>query len=120
MAQTVVFAREGATVSVRALVQVPQRVRAGERVTIRATLGHPMESGHRRGATGELLARDIIRHFSCTYLGEPVFSAQIFPAVSANPYLAFMMIAERSGELTLRWRGDHGFTHEERVWLNVE
>lgn len=106
--------------SVRALVHIPQRVRSGELVTVRVTLGHPMESGHRRGASGELLPRDIVRDFSCSYLGDVVFSARLYPAVAANPYFAFTLVAERSGELLLQWRGDRGFSHEERVLLNVE
>ena len=42
---------------------------------------------------GQVLPRDIIRRFSCRYDGELVFSAELFPAIAANPYLAFQTVA---------------------------
>ena len=43
----------------------------------------------------------------------------LFAAISANPYLAFWMQAERSGELSFVWRGDNGFEHREVRRLTV-
>ena len=47
--------------------------------------------------------------------GTPVFAADVYPAVAANPYFAFALRAERSGTLVLTWEGDRGFRHRETV-----
>lgn len=103
----------------RTLIQLPSTARAGEVVEVRATIGHPMETGYRRGGDGQLLARDILRQFTCLYNGEVVFSAKLYPAISANPYIAFPLIARASGEIELRWEGDNGFVHAERRSITV-
>jgi sulfur-oxidizing protein SoxZ len=78
-----------------------------------------METGYRAGADGRTLARDIIRRFSCRYNGEVVFSADLYPAISANPYLAFSVVADASGSLTFTWEGDNGFAQTESATITV-
>jgi sulfur-oxidizing protein SoxZ len=104
-----------------AMIYLPRRAaKAGDIVTIKAMISHPMETGHRRTERGEPIARDIIRHFSCLYAGEEVFSADLFPAISANPFLAFTTVATRTAPLTFIWKGDNGFEHRETATLVVE
>ena len=38
---------------------------------------------------GAAIPRDIINRFVCTYNGEEVFRAELFPAIAANPFIAF-------------------------------
>jgi sulfur-oxidizing protein SoxZ len=52
--------------------------------------------------------------------GASIFSADLYPAVSANPYFSFQHRAARSGELTFLWEGDGGFKHVERVFMSVQ
>lgn len=103
----------------RTLIKVPPTARRGEVIEIHTTIRHPMETGYRPGADGKLLPRDIIRHFSCHYDGELVFSAELYPAIAANPYLAFHTVATVSGTLRFSWEGDHGFRHTQDVTLQV-
>lgn len=103
----------------RALVTSPKTAKRGEVIEIRALIGHPMETGYRPGADGKVLARDIIRSFSCKYNGELVFSAELHPAISANPYIAFFTVATVSGTLELKWEGDNGFSHTETAAITV-
>jgi sulfur-oxidizing protein SoxZ len=105
---------------IRTLIDVPAKVRSGELITIRATIAHPMETGYRRDANGALLARNIIRSFSCTLGERVIFKADLFAAISANPFISFHHRARSSGELTFSWKGDRGFEHRERVSLVVE
>ena len=88
-------------------------------VEIRALIAHPMETGHRAGADGKRFARDIIRRFECRCNGELVLSAELFPAVAANPYLAFHLLASESGTLSFTWEGDNGFAQTETAELRV-
>lgn len=100
--------------STRALVQLPSSIRRGDVVEVRTTVSHPMESGQRRGSDGQMLARNIIQRFECRLDGTLVFAANLHAAVSANPYIAFWLRAERSGTLELRWQGERGFEHREQ------
>ena len=103
----------------RALVTLPTTARRGEVIEIRALIGHAMETGYRPGVDGKVLARDIIRRFTCRYDGEVVFEAELFPAISANPYIAFHTLATVSGTLEFIWEGENGFSQTERARLSV-
>lgn len=103
----------------RTLLTVPSTARRGEVIEIRVLIAHPMETGFRPGADGKVLPRDILTAFSCRYNGETVFSAELFPALSANPYLVFHTVATDSGTLEFEWRGDNGFAQTERATLSV-
>jgi sulfur-oxidizing protein SoxZ len=101
------------------LIKFPPTARRGEIIEIHTTIGHPMETGFRPGAEGKILPRDIIQRFTCHYNGELVFSAELFPAVAANPYIAFHTVALESGTLRFSWEGDKGFAHTQDVAIQV-
>ena len=103
----------------RALIHMPSSAMRGAVIEIRAVIAHPMETGYRPGADGRVLPRDIIRRFACRYNGETVFSAELHPAISANPYIAFHTVATESGTLEFEWQGDNGFSQTERMPLAV-
>lgn len=108
----------------RTLVKLPPAAKAGELIEISTLIAHPMETGYRVDAEGRPLARDILRRFSCTFEApgaapELVFSAELHPAISANPYLAFTMRATVSGRLRFTWEGDQRFSHSETAALVV-
>ena len=103
----------------RALIHMPETARRGEVIEIRALIGHPMETGYRPGADGQVLPRNILRQFTCRYDGELVFSAQLYPAISANPYIAFHTVATVSGTLEFTWEGDNGFAQTEKKTIAV-
>ena len=103
----------------RTLVTAPRTARRGEIIELRVLIAHPMETGYRPGADGQVLARDLIRRFTCRYDGELVFAADLYAAVAANPYLAFTTVATRSGTLSFTWEGDKGFAQTVSVALTV-
>ena len=105
--------------TIRALITMPASAVRGDVIEIRALIQHPMETGFRVGSEGQSLARDLVRRVECRFDGELVFAADLHPAISANPYLAFHMRASSSGTLTVSWRGDRGFTHSESRPLTV-
>ncbi|MDP3139488.1 MAG: thiosulfate oxidation carrier complex protein SoxZ [Burkholderiaceae bacterium] len=103
----------------RTITTAPDRASPGQIVEIRTLIGHPMETGFRPDANGELMPRDLIRRFRCRYNGEQVFSAELFPAISANPFIAFHLRATVSGPIELTWEGDRDFRHVETLSLQV-
>lgn len=103
----------------RTLIHVPSGLRRGEAFEVRTTIAHPMETGYRPDDRGRVVPRDIIRRMRCTLDGVLVFSAELYPAVAANPYVAFQVRAERSGKLSITWEGDNGFAQTETVDVQV-
>jgi sulfur-oxidizing protein SoxZ len=103
----------------RALVTMPTTAKRGDIIEIRTLIAHPMETGYRPGADGAILPRNLIRRFSCRYDEVLVFSAELFPAVAANPFISFFTVATASGTLRFSWEGDNGFAQTESVSLTV-
>jgi len=107
----------------RALITMPATAKRGDVVDIRTLIAHPMETGYRPGEDGAVLPRNLIRRFTCHYADGRddvlVFSAELFPAVAANPFIAFSTVATASGTLRFTWTGDNGFTQTETVSLTV-
>ena len=103
----------------RALITVPATAKRGEIIEIKTLMAHPMETGYRAGSDGRVLPRDIIQRFTCTYNGVEIFRADLFPAMSANPFVAFSTVATESGTLSFIWRGDNGFSHSETAKITV-
>ena len=103
-----------------ALINVPARARRGEIIEIKTLVSHPMETGYRRTQLGAPIPRDIVRRFVCTYNGAEVFSADLHPAIAANPFIAFSTVAVESGTLTFQWTGDNGFSVTESARITIE
>lgn len=83
-------------------------ISAGETIEVKTLVSHVMESGQRRDDDGDVVPRKIINTFRCEFEGEPVFSCDIEPALSANPYFQFNVAPPRSGTLTFTWIDDDG------------
>jgi len=101
------------------LIDVPKTAKRGEIIRLRALVAHPMETGYRREITGAVIPRLIIHTFTCEYDGDEIFRAELFPAMAANPMIAFTTIATKSGPVTFRWIDDAGAIITEKVMLNV-
>jgi sulfur-oxidizing protein SoxZ len=102
------------------LINVPKKAKRGDVVEIKTLMSHIMETGFRHTVTGEVVPRDIITSFACRYNGEEVFRADLFPAISANPFVAFFITATVSGTLEFSWIGDRGFSETASASIAVE
>lgn len=100
-------------------VRVPATAKRFEVIEVFALAVHPMESGFRLDNVGKAISRHIIETFTCTFAGKEVFRAKLHPAVTANPYFAFHIVASDSGELVFSWKDDKGNSGEERASLAV-
>jgi sulfur-oxidizing protein SoxZ len=104
----------------RAVVTLPARAKRGEIIEIKTLAQHAMETGFRRTQTGELIPRDIIRTFRCTYNGVEIYRCDLHPAIAANPLIAFSTVATESGTLSFEWTGDNGYSVTEIAPIRVE
>lgn len=103
----------------RTLLNIPKTAQRGEIIEIRTLIAHKMDSGFLPDSQGQRIPRDIIQRFVCRYNGEQVFGAELFAAVSANPYVVFYLVATETGILEFEWQGDNGFSQTERVPITV-
>ncbi len=102
-------------------VKVPKKAAKGDIITIKTLLTHKMESGRRKDKkTGELIPRMIVNHFKAEFNGEEVFSANIEPAVSANPYMKFNVKVMDSGTFKFTWTDDEGTVYSSEKMITVE
>ena len=100
-------------------ISVPAQARRGEIIELRTLAGHAMETGFRRTQLGEVIPRDIIRLFTCTYNGEEIFRAELHPAIAANPLIAFTTVATESGTIEFKWAGDNGYAVTQAAKITV-
>lgn len=101
------------------LLNIPQSIKRGDIIEIKTLISHPMETGFRTKPDGQFIPRDIIHRFVCSFEGTEIFAVDLFPAISANPFIAFPFRAERSGTLTFRWLDDRGGAHIETARIEV-
>jgi len=104
----------------RTLINVPPKAKKGEIVPIRTLISHEMETGYRHDNVGKAIPRDIISELVCTYNGEEIFRAELFPAIAANPFISFFTVATESGKIEFKWTGDNGFEVTQAVNITVE
>ena len=105
--------------SARALINVPKQAKRGDVIEIKTLISHQMETGFRHGTNGRVIPRDIITTFTCRYEGEEIFSTTFFPAIAANPFVTFYVLADKSGTFTFTWEGDNGFSVTEEAKIVV-
>jgi sulfur-oxidizing protein SoxZ len=103
-----------------ALISVPAKAKRGDIIEIKTLISHGMETGFRRNQTGDVIPRDIINSFECTYNGEVVFHADLYPAIAANPFITFTTVATESGTIAFKWTDDRGHSETQSVAITVE
>ena len=100
-------------------VKLPKSASAGEVITIKTLISHTMESGQRKDKDGNVIPRQIINKFTCEFNGQTVFTCDIDPAISANPYFEFTAKVPESGTFKFTWVDDDGsvYTDEKEIAL---
>ena len=100
-------------------IKLPASAKVGEVIEIKTLVSHVMETGQRKDPDGKAIPRNIINAFSAKFAGAEVFSAELHPGISANPYLSFFMKVPGPGELEFTWVEDGGNTIVDKAQLNV-
>jgi sulfur-oxidizing protein SoxZ len=101
-------------------VKLPKTASKGEVVTIKTLISHDMESGQRKDSGGKIIPRQIINKFTCEFNGKTVFTCDLDPAVSANPYLEFTSKVPESGTFKFTWVDDDGSVYTDEQQIKVQ
>ncbi|WP_372893307.1 thiosulfate oxidation carrier complex protein SoxZ [Rhodosalinus sp.] len=105
--------------NVRPRVRTPRSASAGEVVSIKTLISHPMESGQRKDSQGNTIPRQIINRFTCDFNGESVLDVTMEPAISTNPYFEFEVKIPESGDFQFTWYDDDGSVYEDTKTVEV-
>ena len=85
----------------------PMKIRAllqGDVADVRVLMLHPMETGQRRDAKGEIVPLHFIQSVVVTHNGRTVLDAQWSQAVSRNPFLGIRVKGAKAGDrISVRW-----------------
>ncbi|MBU2993134.1 thiosulfate oxidation carrier complex protein SoxZ [Octadecabacter sp. 1_MG-2023] len=100
-------------------VRVPRDATAGETITIKTLISHPMESGQRKDGDGNTIPRSIINRFTCEFNGEMVIDVTLEPAISTNPFVEFEAVVPESGSFVFTWYDDDGDVYTETKEIAV-
>jgi sulfur-oxidizing protein SoxZ len=104
----------------RALINVPPKASRGQIIEIKTLISHIMETGFRHDNVGKPIPRNIVTQLTCTYNGEEIFRADLYPAIAANPFVTFSTVATESGTIAFEWIGDNGFHETASAKISVE
>jgi sulfur-oxidizing protein SoxZ len=104
----------------RALINVPPKAKRGQTIEIKTLISHMMETGYRHDNMGKPIPRDIVTQLTCSYNGEEIFRADLYPAIAANPFVTFHTVATESGTIAFEWTGDNGFHETASAKIAVE
>ena len=90
-------------------IKIRAKTKSGT-TTVKALFSHPMETGNRKDKkTGEKIPAHHITEVTAEYNGSVVFTANMGPGVSKNPYLSFKFSGGASGDtVKLSWVDNKG------------
>jgi sulfur-oxidizing protein SoxZ len=93
-------------------VAEPMKIRAtlqGDVADVRILMMHPMETGQRKDAKGDIVPLHFIRSVVVTHNGKPVLDAQWSQGVSRNPFLGLRVKGAKAGDkISVTWADNRG------------
>jgi sulfur-oxidizing protein SoxZ len=85
----------------------PMKIRAtlkGDVADIRVLVAHPMETGQRKDAAGNMVPMHFIQSMTVTHNGNLVYEGQWSQAVSRNPVFAVRVKGAKAGDkVVVNW-----------------
>lgn len=90
----------------------PMKIRAtlqGDTADVRILMLHPMETGQRKDAKGQVVPMHFIQSVVVAHNGKTVLDAQWSQAVSRNPFLGVRVKGARAGDkISVTWIDNNG------------
>ena len=90
----------------------PMKIRAtlqGDTADVRILMMHPMETGQRKDAKGEIVPLHFIQSVTVTHNGKVVLDAQWSQAISRNPFLGLRVKGAKAGDkIAVTWVDNKG------------
>jgi sulfur-oxidizing protein SoxZ len=85
---------------------------------IKTLMPHPMETGTRRDAQGNVIPAHFIETVTCEHNGAVTMKAEWGPSVSKNPYMAFKVRDAKIGDvIKISWTDNLGESSQGELTL---
>jgi len=101
----------------------PMKIRAvlkGDLADIRVLVAHPMETGQRKDASGNLVPQHFIKTVTVTHNGNTVYDAQWSQAVSRNPVFAVRVKGAKAGDkVVVTWTDNKNDTRTDEATVSA-
>ena len=104
---------------VKARGKVPKQAGIGDLIEIKTLLRHPMHSGRMKDGEGNTIPRKLIKQFIAKFNGDVVFSVDIEPSISSNPYIVFPFRVKEAGTFEFTWQEETGELYSLEKAINV-
>lgn len=101
-------------------IKLPEVVKTGDVIEVKALIQHVMETGNRKDGQGNTIPRNIIHTLKAAFEGQEFFSAALGPSIAANPYIAFHLRVPGPGEISVTWIDDSGTVVVEQARVEVQ
>ncbi|MGH8751926.1 MAG: thiosulfate oxidation carrier complex protein SoxZ [Burkholderiales bacterium] len=102
----------------------PIKIRAQLRddgADIKVLIAHPMETGQRKDAQGQLIPVHFIKRVIAMLNGKIVLDAQWSQAIARNPFLGFKIKGARAGDkVTVSWSDNKGDSSSVETTVSAE
>ena len=90
----------------------PMKIRAtlqGDTADVRILVAHPMETGQRKDAAGNIVPVHFIQSLTVTHNGKTVMDAQWSQAISRNPFLGLRVKGAKVDDtIVVAWTDNKG------------
>ena len=97
----------------------PMKIRAtlqGDVADVRILMLHPMETGQRKDAKGEIVPMHFIQGVMVTHNGKTVLDGQWSQAISRNPFLGLRVKGAKAGDrISVTWTDNKDDTRTDEV-----
>jgi len=101
-------------------IKLPQSIKKGEVIPVRALIIHPMETGLRKDKDGKPIPAYYINDVKVYYGDELITSMEWTIAVSADPFMTFYVKADKAAPLKIVYKDNKGGIFEESVQINPQ
>ena len=88
-------------------IALPRRIQPNQPVELRTLINHPMETGLRADANGELVPHNLVQNLQLAIDGQPALEVLFANGTAANPYVR-LLVQGQGKELGFRWQDQQG------------
>ena len=96
-----------------ARIRVPDQIRKGELITVRAIVSHPMDTGFFRTREGDPIPAYFIKDVVVSYGDSEVARFEWTSGISRDPVVTFSLRADREAPLTMVWTDNKGAVYRQ-------
>ncbi len=101
----------------------PMKIRAkldGDVLDVRVLMAHPMETGQRKDAAGNVVPLHFIQTVTAQLNGKTVLQADISQAISRNPVFGFRLKGAKAGDkLAIAWVDNKGDKRTDEITVGA-